>query len=334
MKVAINGFGRIGRIVLRAALEKKALGKKFDLAAINDPGGAQSAAQLLKYDSIHGVMQEEIKWGEGWISIDGQKIPLLAERDPKKLPWKAMGVETVLECTGIFVDREGASQHFEAGAKKVLISAPCKKGGADATIVMGVNDNEYDKNKHKIISMASCTTGSLAPVAKVINDNFEIKEGFMTTCHAYTNDQRVLDVFHKDARRARAAAINIIPTSTGAAKAIGEVIPALAGKLDGMSLRVPVPCGSITDMSFVVGKKTDAAEVNAAVEKAAKGTMKGILQYSKEPLVSSDIVGNAHSSIFDSELTKAIGNSLKVCAWYDNEWGYSNRMVDMITKVL
>jgi len=334
MKVAINGFGRIGRIVLRAALEKKVLGKKFDLVAINDPGGAAASAQLLKYDSVHGVMKEEIKFGDGWISIDGDKIKVVSEREPKKLPWKSLGIDTVLECTGAFTDREGAGQHFDAGAKKILISAPCKKGGADITVVMGVNDNEYDKNRHKIISMASCTTNSLAPVAKVINDNFTIKEGFMTTCHAYTNDQRVLDVSHKDPRRARAAAINIIPTSTGAAKAIGDVIPALSGKLDGIALRVPVPCGSITDMSFVVQKKTDAVEVNALLEKASKTGMKGIMKFSTEPLVSSDIVGDAHSSIVDAELTKVIGNSVKVLSWYDNEWGYSNRMVDMVTDVL
>ncbi|MFH0927609.1 MAG: glyceraldehyde 3-phosphate dehydrogenase NAD-binding domain-containing protein, partial [Candidatus Micrarchaeota archaeon] len=276
MKVAINGFGRIGRVIVRAAIANGTLGKKFDLVAINDPGGAAVAAQLLKYDSVHGVLEQQIKSGEGWISIDGYKIAVASEREPEKLPWGKMGVNTVLECTGIFRDREGASKHFAAGAKKVVVSAPCKNGGADITVVMGVNDDRYDKAKHNIISNASCTTNSLAPVCKLMHDNFRIKEGFMTTCHAYTNDQRVLDVYHKDARRARAAAINIIPTSTGAAAAIGEVIPDLQGRLDGMSLRVPIPCGSITDMSFVVEKKADVKSLNAIFEEASKKRMKGI----------------------------------------------------------
>ena len=333
MKVAINGFGRIGRVILRAAMKKGVLGKKFDVVAINEPSGAQVAAQLLKYDSVHKTLENKITYRDGWISIDGYKIAIVSEREPQNLPWGKMGVDVVLECTGAFTDREGASKHLSAGAKKVLVSAPCKKGGADITIVMGVNDDKYDKAKHKIISNASCTTNSLAPVCKLIHDSYKIKEGFMTTCHAYTNDQRVLDVFHKDPRRARAAAVNIIPTSTGAAAAIGEVIPELAGKLDGLSLRVPVPCGSITDMSFVLEKKATVKDLNAIFEAASKKEMKGILQYTEDPLVSSDIVDNPHSAIVDSRLTKVIGNTVKVCSWYDNEWGYSNRMVEVALKL-
>ncbi|MFH1306632.1 MAG: type I glyceraldehyde-3-phosphate dehydrogenase [Candidatus Micrarchaeota archaeon] len=333
MKVAINGFGRIGRVVLRAALDMGVLGEKFELVAINDPGGAQNAAQLLKYDSVHGKLEEELKVGKDWVSVDGVRIPIVSERDPLKLPWKEMGVETVLECTGVFRKRDEAAMHISAGAKKVLISAPAKDK-VDATIIMGVNEQEYDRKKHSIISMASCTTNCLAPVVKLINDNFKVRDGFMTTIHAYTNDQRVLDTYHKDVRRARAAGVNIIPTSTGAAKAIGEVIPEMAGKMDGIALRVPVACGSITDMVFNVEKKVGVGEVNEVFKKAAKGKMKGILEYSEEPLVSTDVVGNAHSSIIDGELTKVIGNSVKVLAWYDNEWGYSCRMVDMVTKIL
>ena len=334
MKVAINGFGRIGRIILRAAMQRELLGKKFELAAINDPGGAAQAAQLLRYDSVHGRLEAGIKAGADYISIDGEKIPILGERDPTRLPWKKMGVETVLECTGVFTDREGCSKHLQAGAQKVLLSAPAKKGGADVTVVPGVNEKAYDKKKHTIVSMGSCTTNCLAPVAKTLNDNFGIVEGFMTTCHAYTNDQRILDVSHKDPRRARAAAINIIPTTTGAAKAIGEVLPELKGRLDGLSLRVPIPCGSINDLSVTLGKPADRDEINAALSKAAAGPMKGILEYTEEPLVSSDIVDNPHSSIVDGLCTHAIGHSAKVMAWYDNEWGFSNRMVDMVVRVL
>ncbi|VVB56839.1 D-erythrose-4-phosphate dehydrogenase [uncultured archaeon] len=334
MKIAINGFGRIGRLVLRAALARGLVGDKFDLVAINDPGGAAQAAHLLKYDSVHGRMQEEVEAGADFISVDGMKIPILGEREPEKLPWKKLGVDTVMECTGAFTDREGCSKHLAAGAQKVLLSAPAKKGGADVTIVPGVNEKAYDKKKHAIVSMGSCTTNCLAPVAKTLNDNFGIVEGFMTTCHAYTNDQRILDVGHKDPRRARAAAINIIPTTTGAAKAIGEVLPELKGKLDGLSLRVPIPCGSINDLSVTLAKPAAKEDINAALKKAATGPLKGILQYTEEPLVSSDIVGNPHSSIVDGLTTIAIGKSAKVLSWYDNEWGFSNRMVDMTVRIL
>ncbi len=334
MKVAINGFGRIGRIIVRAAWERGLLGKKFDLVAINDPGGAAQAAQLLKYDSVHGKFGAEVKAGADFISIDGMKIPILGEREPEKLPWKKLEVETVLECTGAFTDREGCSRHLAAGAQKVLLSAPAKKGGADVSIVPGVNEKAYDRKKHVIVSMGSCTTNCLAPVAKTLNENFGIVEGFMTTCHAYTNDQRVLDVGHKDPRRARAAAINIIPTTTGAAKAIGEVLPELKGKLDGLSLRVPIPCGSINDLSVTLAKPATKDEINAALKKAASGPMKGIIEYSEEPLVSSDIVDNPHSAIVDGLSTISIGKSVKVLSWYDNEWGFSNRMVDMVVRIL
>ncbi len=334
MKVAINGFGRIGRLVLRAAMKRELLGKKFDCVAINDPGGAEQAAQLLKYDSVHGRLEEEIKAGSDYISIDGMKIPILGEREPEKLPWKKLGVETVMECTGAFTDREGCTKHLTAGASKVLLSAPAKKGGADCTIVPGVNEKVYDRKKHSIVSMGSCTTNCLAPVAKTVNDNFGIVEGFMTTCHAYTNDQRILDVGHKDPRRARAAAVNIIPTTTGAAKAIGEVLPELKGKLDGLSLRVPIPCGSINDLSVTLAKPASREEINAALKKAADGPLKGIMEYSEEPLVSSDIIDNPHSSIVDGLSTIVMGKSTKVLAWYDNEWGFSNRMVDMTVRVL
>jgi glyceraldehyde 3-phosphate dehydrogenase len=334
MKVAINGFGRIGRMVLRAALARKVVGRKFDLVAINDPGGAAQAAHLFKYDSVHGVWPGEVKAGADFISVDGQRFRVFGEREPEKLPWKKLGVEIVLECTGAFTDREGCSRHLAAGAQKILLSAPAKKGGADVSIVPGVNEKAYDRKKHMIISMGSCTTNCLAPVAKTLNDNFGIVEGFMTTCHAYTNDQRVLDVGHKDPRRARAAALNIIPTTTGAAKAIGEVLPELKGKLDGLSLRVPIPCGSINDLSVLLQKQAAREEVNAVLKKAAEGPMKGIMQYTEEPLVSSDIVDNPHSAIVDGLSTVVVGKSVKVLSWYDNEWGFSNRMVDMVTRIL
>ncbi len=334
MKVAINGFGRIGRMVLRSALARKVAGKKFDLVAINDPGGPAQAAHLFKYDSVHGVWPGVVKAGADFISVDGQKFVVLGEREPEKLPWKRLGVETVLECTGAFTDREGCSRHLAAGAQKILLSAPAKKGGADVSIVPGVNERAYDRKKHAIISMGSCTTNCLAPVAKTLNDNFGIVEGFMTTCHAYTNDQRVLDVGHKDPRRARAAALNIIPTTTGAAKAIGEVLPELKGKLDGLSLRVPIPCGSINDLSVLLQKPASKEEVNAVLKKTADGPMKGIMQYTEEPLVSSDIVDNPHSAIVDGLSTVVVGKSVKVLSWYDNEWGFSNRMVDMVARIL
>jgi len=333
MKVAINGFGRIGRMVLRAALSRKD-GRKFECVGINDPGGAAQAAHLFKYDSVHGVWPGTVKAGADFIEVDGHKFPIFGEREPEKLPWKRLGVETVLECTGAFTDKEGCGRHLAAGASKVLLSAPAKKGGADVTIVPGVNEKTYDRKKHSIISNGSCTTNCLAPVAKVLLDNFGIEGGFMTTCHAYTNDQRVLDVGHKDPRRARAAGINIIPTTTGAAKAIGEVLPELKGKLDGISLRVPIPCGSINDLSVTLAKPASKEEINAALKKAAEGPMKGILHYTEEPIVSSDIVDNPHSSIVDGLLTMSMGKNAKILAWYDNEWGYSNRMVDTVVRIL
>ncbi|MCM8830710.1 MAG: type I glyceraldehyde-3-phosphate dehydrogenase [Candidatus Omnitrophica bacterium] len=334
MRIAINGFGRIGRIILRAAIERKLLGKKLDIVGINNPGGAQIAAQLLKYDSTYGILPNKLDYGQDYIQIDGYKIKILSDKEPLNLPWKKLDVDVVLECTGAFTDREGASKHLKAGAKKVIVSAPCKENGADLTIVMGVNDNLYDKKKHHIISNASCTTNSLAPVLKVLDENFKIKHGFMTTTHAYTNDQRILDGEHKDLRRARSAAINIIPTKTGAASAIGEVLPNLAGRLDGVALRVPVPCGSITDITVAVQKKASKEEVNQALKKSSEKELKGILQFSTEPLVSTDIIKNPHSAIVDGQLTKSIENMIKVFSWYDNEWGYSNRMLDVALKLI
>ncbi|MEM3362334.1 MAG: type I glyceraldehyde-3-phosphate dehydrogenase [Candidatus Anstonellaceae archaeon] len=333
MNIAINGFGRIGRVILRAAIERKLLGKKLDVVAINNPSGAEIAAHLLKYDSTYGILPNKVEYGKDYISIDGYKIDILSDKDPSNLPWKKLNVDVVLECTGAFTDREGASKHLKAGAKKVLVSAPCKENGADITIVMGVNDDKYDKKKHHIISNASCTTNSLAPVLKVLDENFKIQKGFMTTTHAYTNDQRILDGEHKDLRRARSAAINIIPTKTGAASAIGEVLPNLAGKMDGVALRVPVPCGSITDITVQVEKSVTKEEVNETLRKSAEGKLKGILQFTMDQIVSSDIIKNPHSAIIDGQLTKAIGNLIKVFSWYDNEWGYSNRMLDVALKI-
>ncbi|MEW6329749.1 MAG: type I glyceraldehyde-3-phosphate dehydrogenase, partial [Candidatus Micrarchaeota archaeon] len=292
MKVAINGFGRIGRNVLRAAVRMRA---GFDVVAVNDLTDPKTLAHLLKYDSVQGVFDAGVSAKEGAIVVNGKEIKVLAEKDPANLPWKSMGVDIAIESTGLFTEREGAAKHISAGAKKVLISAPAKN--PDATLVLGVNEKIYDPAKHDIISMASCTTNCLAPVAKVLNDSFGIRYGFMTTCHAYTNDQRILDLPHKDLRRARAAAVSIIPTTTGAAKAIGEVIPELKGKLDGIALRVPIPDGSVNDLVTVLNTEVAREDVNAAVKAAAEGPMKGILQYTEEPLVSVDIIGNPHSSI-------------------------------------
>ncbi len=331
MKVAINGFGRIGRNVLRAAVKMRA---NFDVVAVNDLTDPKTLAHLLKYDSVQGVFDAEVSAKEGAIVVNGKEIKVIAEKDPANLPWKAMGVDVAIESTGLFTEREGAAKHITAGAKKVIISAPAKN--PDATIVLGVNEKIYDPAKHNIISMASCTTNCLAPVAKVLNDSFGIKYGFMTTCHAYTNDQKILDLPHKDLRRARAAAVSIIPTTTGAAKAIGEVIPELKGKLDGIALRVPIPDGSVNDLVTVLNKDVAREDVNAAVKAAADGPMKGILQYTEEPLVSIDIIGNPHSSIFDALSTQVIGgkgNFLKTLSWYDNEWGYSCRLVDLVKYI-
>jgi glyceraldehyde 3-phosphate dehydrogenase len=329
VRVAINGFGRIGRNVFRAARER---GAGFEIVAVNDLTSAATLAHLLKYDSVHGKYPDEVSATDDGLMVAGKTVAVLSERDPAALPWADMGVEVVLESTGFFTKREGAAKHLAAGARKVVISAPATE--PDITICMGVNDQLYDPASHHVISNASCTTNCLAPLAKVLMDNFGIQRGYMTTTHAYTNDQMILDLPHSDLRRARAAAINVIPTSTGAAKAIGFVIPELLGKLDGISMRVPVPDGSVTDLVAVLDRDVTRDEINQTFETAADtGTMKGILQYTTDPIVSSDIVGSSYSSIFDAGLTMANGNLVKVVAWYDNEWGYSCRVVDLINKI-
>lgn len=325
VKVAINGFGRIGRIFLRASIGYK----DFEVVAINDLTDSKTLAHLLKYDSIHGIFGPEVKVSDNGITVNGKEIKILAITDPGKLPWKDLGIDAVLESTGRFTDRASASKHLDAGAKWVIISAPAKD--PDVTVCMGVNEEAIDLSKHKIISNASCTTNCLAPVAKVIHQEFGIVRGLMTTIHSYTNDQRILDFPHKDLRRARAAAMSMIPTTTGAAKAVGLVLPELKGKLDGMSIRVPTPNVSVVDLVAELKKDTTAEEVNAALKKAAEGKMKGILQYTEEPLVSIDFNGNDHSSIVDASVTKVIeGRMVKVIAWYDNETGYSSRVRDLI----
>lgn len=328
IRVAINGFGRIGRAVYRIADQNE----KIEIVAINDLTDPKTLAHLLKYDSVHGVWDRDVKAGESSIFINGKEIKIIAEKDPAKLPWKDMKIDAVLECTGLFTSKEKASLHIEAGAKKVLISAPAK--GEDLTVVLGVNDSLYDKAKHNIISNASCTTNCLAPVTHIVHKHFGIKHGFMTTIHSYTNDQRILDLPHKDLRRARAGALSMIPTTTGAAKAIGLVIPSLKGKLDGISVRVPTPNVSLVDAVFVLEKETTVAEVNALMKKYAEGEMKGILRYCDEPLVSSDFNGDSHSSILDAQSTAVMqGSMLKLLSWYDNEWGYSSRMVDVLERL-
>ncbi|WP_438315842.1 type I glyceraldehyde-3-phosphate dehydrogenase [Candidatus Caldatribacterium sp. SIUC1] len=324
MKVAINGFGRIGRLVFRRILE---VGGDIDVLAVNDLTSAKVLAHLLKYDSVHGTLPNKIEATDDALIVDGKTIRVFAQKDPAQLPWKDLGVELVIESTGKFTDRQGASLHLQAGAKKVLITAPAKN--PDVTIVMGVNHAMYDKANHHIVSNASCTTNCLAPVVKVLHENFTIQRGFMTTVHAYTNDQVILDFPHKDLRRARAAAMSMIPTTTGAAVAMGEVIPDLKGKLDGMAIRVPVPDVSIVDFVAVVEKEPTKDEVNEALKKAAEGELKGILAYCEEPLVSADFLHTTESSIVDALSTKVIGNMVKVLAWYDNEWGYSCRVVDL-----
>ncbi len=326
VKVAINGFGRIGRLVFRAGWDRK----EIEFVAVNDITDAHTLAHLLKYDSVHGIWNKEVKSGDDFIEIDGRRIKVFAERDPENLPWKDLDVDIVIESTGIFRTKDKAEKHIKAGAKKVVISAPAK-GEIDATIVMGVNEEIYDPKNHTIVSNASCTTNCLAPVVKILNDEFGIENGFMTTVHSYTNDQRILDLPHRDLRRARAAAVNIIPTTTGAAKAIGLVIPELAGKLEGMAIRVPTPDVSLVDLVVNVKKATSVEEINAKVKEYAEGKMKGILEYVDVPLVSMDFKTNPASSIFDSLETKVMGGTLvKVFSWYDNEWGYSNRVVDLV----
>ncbi|MEE8190785.1 MAG: type I glyceraldehyde-3-phosphate dehydrogenase [Candidatus Scalindua sediminis] len=328
IKVGINGFGRIGRNVYRVIAKRK----NIDVLAINDLTDAKTLAYLLKYDSVHGKFEGNIEAKDNSIVVNGKEIKLVKEKDPAKLPWKDLGIEVVIESTGIFTKRSDCEKHLEAGARKVILSAP-SKDKLDATIVIGVNTNDL-KSEHKIVSNASCTTNCLATLAKTINDNFKIEKGLMTTIHAYTNDQRVTDLMHSDLRRARAAAINIIPTTTGAAKAIGEVIPELKGKLDGMSMRVPVANGSVTDLVALVKKRVSIEDINNVMNAAANNELKGILEYCEDPIVSSDIIDNEHSCIFDARSTYVVdGNLIKVIGWYDNEWGYSNRMVDLIELI-
>jgi glyceraldehyde 3-phosphate dehydrogenase len=324
LRVGISGFGRIGRLVVRAAVDR---GAPIEFVAVNDITDAPTLAHLLKYDSVHHVWPKVGKVADGGFEVAGKKIQVLAEKDPSKLPWKALGVEVVLEATGKFTDKAGASLHLAAGARNVLVSAPAK--GGDLTFVIGVNERLFDKSKHQVVSIGSCTTNCLAPVAKVLNDLVGIERGFMTTIHAYTNDQKILDLPHKDLRRARAAGMSMIPTSTGAAKAIGEVLPELKGKLDGIAVRVPTPDGSLVDLVVETGRSTTKEEINAAMKAAAEGPMKGILEYCTDPIVSIDVVGNPHSSVFDSLSTNVMGGNLvKVLSWYDNEWGFSQRVVD------
>jgi glyceraldehyde 3-phosphate dehydrogenase len=334
LKVAINGFGRIGRLTLRAMVERKVQG--IDMVAINDLADLKTNAHLLKYDTNYGPFAGTVEVKGGDLVVNGDEFKVYSERDPSALPWKDLGVDVVIESTGVFRDVAKASAHLKAGAKNVIVSAPLsgEAGPDNPTIVLGVNDSIFDPAKHKVISNASCTTNCLAPVAKVLSDSFGIEKGLMTTVHAYTNDQQVLDIVHKDLRRARAAALNIIPTSTGAAKAIGLVIPELQGKLNGLALRVPVGTGSLVDLVCVLSKKASADEVNAAFKKAADGPMKGILEVTSDPIVSSDIRGNPASSVVDSSETSIIGDNLvKVLAWYDNEWAYSCRLVDLVTLI-
>jgi glyceraldehyde 3-phosphate dehydrogenase len=331
VKVAINGFGRIGRNLYRAAYEA---GSELEFAAVNDITDPATLAHLLRYDSIYGRFGGEVEVGDGAIVVDGAEIKVLSERDPGDLPWSELGVEVVIESTGLFTKREAAAKHLEAGAKKVLISAPATD--PDVTVALGVNfDSDYDPEHHHIISNASCTTNCLAPVAKVLHEAVGIERGLMTTIHAYTADQRLQDMPHKDLRRARAAAINLIPTSTGAAKAVGLVLPELDGRLNGIAVRAPVATGSVVDLTFEAGRQTSAEAINAAIREAAAAPLAGILSYTEDPIVSTDIVKDPHSSIFDAEQTAVIeGNFVKVFSWYDNEWGYSNRCVELAAKVL
>ena len=323
-KIAINGFGRIGRLILRAIAKQ---GADLEVVAVNDLTDAATLAHLLKYDSIHGVWPGQIAHTEDSLVFEGKTIRVLSVTDIALLPWRELGVDVVVESTGLYTDRAKAALHLDQGAKKVVISAPAKD--PDITVVMGVNDADYDSSRHHIISNASCTTNCLAPVAKVLVDSFGIEQGFMTTVHAYTNDQRILDLPHKDLRRARAAALSVIPTSTGAARAIGLVIPELKGKLDGYALRVPVPDGSVVDLSVTLEREATVDEINTAMKEAAQGPLAGVLEYTEEPIVGSDVIGNPHSAVFDSALTMVMGRQAKVVVWYDNEWGFSNRMVDL-----
>ena len=327
LPVGINGFGRIGRLVFRAAVAQGGI----DIKAINDLTDAKTLAHLLKYDSTHGRFNGEVEADGDSLVVNGKPIRIIAERDPAKLPWGEIGAKAVLESTGLFSEREQAEAHIRAGAEKVVISQPAK--GEDLTVVLGVNDDQL-KPEHTILSNASCTTNCLAPMAKVLQENFGIVKGMMNTIHSYTNDQRILDLPHKDLRRARSAAISMIPTTTGAAVAVGKVLPELAGKLDGLSIRVPTPDGSLTDFTAVLEKDATVEEINAAFQSAAEGSLQGVLEYSEDPLVLADIVGNAHSCIFDALSTNVVeGNMVKILGWYDNEWGYSNRCVDLLKRL-
>jgi glyceraldehyde 3-phosphate dehydrogenase len=329
VRVGINGFGRIGRNIMRAALGAK----DIDFVAVNDLTSAATLAHLLKYDSVLGNLHAEVKATADGITVDGEEFKVLSVKDPAQLPWKDMGVDVVFESTGIFTSRDGAAKHLAAGAKKVVITAPAK--GPDISIVLGVNEEKYDAGTHQIISNASCTTNCLAPLAKVIHETFGIRKGWMTTIHSYTNDQQLLDLPHKDLRRARAAALSMIPTTTGAATAVGEVLPDLKGKLDGFAMRVPTPNVSVVDLNVIVDRKTTGEEVNKALREAANGKLKGILAVSDEPLVSIDFKGNANSSIVDAPYTKVMdGDFVKVLSWYDNEWGYSSRCVDLLRLIV
>ena len=331
IRVAINGFGRIGRNVLRAAIQHSQYNNKFEIVGVNDLGNTEIIAHLLKYDSIYGKFNGSVKLCNNGLEVNGKQIEFFSQVNPSKLPWNKIGVDVVIESTGIFRTREGASKHLEAGAKKVIISAPAKD--PDLTVVLGVNEYLYDSNKHHIISNASCTTNSLAPPVKVLNDKFVVEQGFMTTIHSYTGDQRILDFPHKDLRRARAAAVSIIPTTTGAAKAVALVIPELKGKIDGLAVRVPTPDGSLTDLVCILRNEVTIEDVNSSLKTACEGYLRGIMEYSEEPLVTVDVIGNPHSAIIDGLSTKVIGekgNLVKILSWYDNEWGYSCRVVDLI----
>ncbi|MBI5871285.1 MAG: type I glyceraldehyde-3-phosphate dehydrogenase [Actinobacteria bacterium] len=330
LKLGINGFGRIGRNTFRAALEQNA---DIEFVGINDLTSPATLGHLLKYDSVLGRFNGTVEVGENSLTVNGKEIKVLSERDPANLPWGDLGADVVIESTGFFIDRDGAGKHLAAGAKKVVISAPAKD--PDVTIVLGVNDGDYNKAEHNIISNASCTTNCLAPVCRVLLDEFGIEKGFMTTVHAYTGDQSILDAPHKDLRRARAAAVSLIPTSTGAAKAVSLVLPELKGKMDGMAMRAPTPDGSVVDLVAILSKETTKEELNAAFAKHADtGAMKGILKYMEDPIVSIDIVGDPYSSIFDAQATMVQGSMVKILSWYDNEWGYSNRLVDLVQRVL
>lgn len=333
VKIGINGFGRIGRNAYRAALEMRGFGKEFDIVAVNDVAPVDSLAYLLKYDSIYGKLDTDVKVEGSGISVDGRRLEITQVKDPGEIPWRKFGVDVVIESTGLFTDKEKAAKHLLGGAKKVVISAP--SNDPDVTLVLGVNMEMYDRSKHNVISMGSCTTGSLAPPAKVINDKFGIERGTLLTVHAYTADQRITDLPHKDFRRGRAAGLSIIPTSTGAAKAIGKVIPALEGKMNGLALRVPTPFGSVTDISFDSKVDVTAEELNKALLEASQGKMKGILGYCTDPIVSRDIIGDPHSAVIDSLLTMVVQKRFaKVFSWYDNEWGYANRLVELAPKLL